>query len=82
MRNLASRYARMHQEHRQAFLDSWEEWKGARGNSAHESFLFEQDNRVKVLISNEQMYCRFATLWATMSIMEMMWEGRGENEEE
>lgn len=72
----ARQFFKLHYESRRAYLESWQDWKQVRGESTTEKVLFSNEPRAKELIADEQMYGRFALLYATMATMEMMHEAR------
>ena len=83
LRRGAFKYFLAHKQARNTYLDSWRDWKKARGDSTTEQILFTEDLRAKGLIEDEQMYCRFAMMYTLMAIMEMMYQAQeGESREE
>lgn len=73
IRARAIRYFDLHRACVEARAESWENWKKVRGDSVTEQVLFAQDSRAKELVEDEQMYGRWAQLYATMATMEMLW---------
>lgn len=72
LRRGAWRYFVAHKNSRNALIDSWQDWKQARGDTATERHLFQNDDEVKGLIGDEQMYSRYATMYGIMAIMEIL----------